>query len=125
MKEGDIILTPLPQADGSLKNRPALLLRELPPYGDFLCCGISTQLHQAVPGFDDTIKKTDADFLASGLIADSVVRLGFLAVLARRRILGTIGEIAAERHARLLKRLGKYLTASPDKTSNKLAGGDA
>ena len=42
MKEGDIILTPLMQADGMMKNRPALLLRELPPYGDFLTCGITT-----------------------------------------------------------------------------------
>ncbi len=35
MTEADIILTPLPQADGVVKNRPALLLRELPPFGDF------------------------------------------------------------------------------------------
>lgn len=33
MKEGDVVLTPLSQADGSIKNRPALLLRELPPLG--------------------------------------------------------------------------------------------
>jgi len=52
MTEADIILTPLPQADGAVKNRPALLLRELPPFGDFLSCGISTQLHQAGPEFD-------------------------------------------------------------------------
>jgi mRNA interferase MazF len=29
MKEGDIILTPIPQANGEIKNRPALLLREM------------------------------------------------------------------------------------------------
>ena len=45
MKEGDIVLTPVPQADGSIKNRPAILVREFPPYKDFLVCGVSTQLH--------------------------------------------------------------------------------
>ena len=33
MKEGDVILTPVPQADGLVKNRPAIILREMPPSG--------------------------------------------------------------------------------------------
>ena len=36
MKEGDIILTPMPQADGKVKNRPAIYLREMPPFQDAL-----------------------------------------------------------------------------------------
>ncbi len=60
MKESDIILTPLPLADGIWKKRPDLLLRRLPPFGDFLACDISTQIHQAVPGFDEVISRTDA-----------------------------------------------------------------
>ena len=112
MKEADVILTPLPQADGNVKNRPALLLRELPPFGDFLACGISTQIHQAVPEFDEVISKADSDFTASGLVADSVVRLGFLAVLPRQSILGSIGEIAVERHGHLLRNLSKHLVAN-------------
>jgi mRNA interferase MazF len=51
MKQGDIILTPVPQADGKIKNRPALILREMPSYGDFLVCGISTQLRHYVNDF--------------------------------------------------------------------------
>jgi len=42
MKEGRIVLTPILQADGKMKNRPALILRVMPAYGDFLVCGIST-----------------------------------------------------------------------------------
>src|SRR5262249_12473053 len=30
MKEGDVILTLIPQADGRVKNRPAIILREMP-----------------------------------------------------------------------------------------------
>jgi len=109
MNEGDVILTPLPQADGQLKNRPAVALRELPPFGDVLVCGISTQLRQAVPGFDELIIKSDPDFVAAGLLADSVIRLGFLAVLPRRNILGSIGTLSPERHERLLRRLSAHL----------------
>jgi hypothetical protein len=45
MQEGSIILTNLPQADGTFKLRPVLVLRQL-PNTDFLVCGISTQLNQ-------------------------------------------------------------------------------
>ena len=120
MKEADIVLTPLPQADGIAKNRPALLLRELPPFGDFLACGISTQLHQAVPEFDDIISGDDTDFPSSGLVADSVIRLGFLAVLPRQRILGSIGGIAAARHARLLRNLCGHLLSNLEEAPNKM-----
>ena len=109
MNEGDIILTPLPQADGRVKNRPAVALRELPPYGDLLVCGVSTQVHQLVSGFDELIVRSDADFSTSGLLADSVIRLGFLAVLPRKSILGCIGAISPQRHRRLLHRLSAYL----------------
>jgi len=109
MNEGDVILTPLPQADGRVKNRPAVALRELPPYGDLLVCGVSTQVHQLVSGFDELIIRSDADFSTSGLLADSVIRLGFLAVLPRKSILGSIGAISPQRHRRLLHRLSAYL----------------
>lgn len=65
MKEGDVVLTPLPQADGQIKNRPVIILREMPPYGDFLVCAVSTQLHHEVTGFDDPIRADDADFASS------------------------------------------------------------
>ncbi len=113
MKEGDIVLTPLPQADGQVKNRPAILLREMPGFGDFLTCGISTQLHQLVPDFDETITSRDEDFEASGLVADSLIRLGFLAILPRQNIVGSIGAVASQRHQRLLKRLSTYLVTFP------------
>ena len=62
MKEGDIVLASFPQADGRMKNRPALVLREIPPFNDLLVCGISTQLRHCVGGFDETISAGDSDF---------------------------------------------------------------
>ncbi|MGA7955272.1 MAG: type II toxin-antitoxin system PemK/MazF family toxin [Gloeobacterales cyanobacterium] len=109
MQEADVVLTPVPQANGAIKNRPAIILREMPPYKDLLVCGISTQLHQRVPDFDEIIMPSDTDFVASGLRAESLIRLGFLAVLPRRNIIGSIGLISSERHHRLLKTLSNYL----------------
>lgn len=112
MKEGDVVLTTLPQADGVLKNRPALFLRVMPPYEDALLCGISTQLHQQVSDFDELITEADDDYETSGLVAASLVRLGFLAVVPQSRIVGRIGTISLTRHRRLLATLGQYLTAN-------------
>ena len=109
MKEGDVVLTPIPQADGVIKNRPVIVLREIPPHRDLLVCGVSTQLHQHVKDFDEIISPADADFALSGLRSESLIRLGFLAVLTRGSIIGTIGSISSERHKRLLKTLSDYL----------------
>ena len=114
MKEGEVILTALPQADGRVKPRPALALRELPRYGDFLVCGVSTQMHLLVPDFDELISAQDDDFAASGLLADSLIRLGFLAVLPRKNIMGSIGTVSPDRHRRLLQRLSDYLSAKDE-----------
>jgi mRNA interferase MazF len=109
MNEADVVLTPLPQADGQVKNRPAVVLRAMPPHGDLLVCGISTQLHHETPGFDEVIQPGDPDFAASGLRAASLIRLGFLVVLPVSSFLGSIGSIASERHCRLVQRLSEYL----------------
>ena len=119
MKEGDVVLTPLPQADGAVKNRQALFLRELPPFRDLLVCGISSQIHQAVPGFDEVVTPGDPDFTSSGLVTASVIRLSFLAVLPRNRVVGSIGTIGAERHKRLLTHLSKHLMATFQVPSDK------
>ena len=109
MKESDVVLVAMPQADGSTKNRPTVILREMPPFKDLLVCGVSTQLRQEVKGFDEIIAPTDDDFKASSLIGTSLIRLGFLTVVPQSQIVGTIGSIASARHQRLLKNLSEYL----------------
>jgi mRNA interferase MazF len=113
MNERDVVLTPLPQADGKVKNRPAVLLRRLPPFGDWLVCGVTSQVHLAVSGFDELIAPQDSDFVASGLKTASLVRLGFLATLPTTSFLGTIGTVSAERHRKLLDRLAQHLQPGP------------
>ena len=59
---GDVVLIPLSQfADGPRKLRPALILASLPgPYQTNLVCGISTQLQQQVPDWDEVIQPGDS-----------------------------------------------------------------
>ena len=109
MKSGDVIVTPLPQADGVRKNRPALVLGAMRPYGDLLVCGISTQRHAFVDGFDETLSPGDPDFSAAGLTAPSLIRLGFLSTIPLSEIKGRIGTVSGTRHQRLLGRLAAHL----------------
>lgn len=109
MKAGDVVLTRLRQTDGKFKNRPALILCTLPPFDDFLVCGISTQLRHKVPDFDEVVSSADIDFTSSGLKQDSLIRVGYLASLPASDLVGDIGEISRERQVRLIRRLAKFL----------------
>ena len=113
MKESNVILTPLFQADVELKYRPAIVLRVTPlPYQDLFVCGVSTQLNQYVPEFDEIISPSDVDFASSGLHSESLIRLGFLGVVPQRLVRGILGTISRERHTRLLQKLVSYLIDS-------------
>lgn len=109
MIEGEIALADLPQADGIIKLRPVLLLKELPGFKDFLVCGISTQLRHQIIGFDEVINQTADDFEQTGLRQSSLIRLSFLAVIPNQKIAGKIGKIASLLHKDLLRRLANHL----------------
>ena len=113
MKDGRIVLASFPCADGRSKERPALVLRELPPNGELLICAITTQLQQAVPGWDEIIRAGDPDFPGSGLRADSLIRPGHLVTLPRGEVRGSIGAISAERHRRILARVARAVFCPP------------
>jgi len=89
---------------------PALVLCETRPFGDLLVCGISTQLHLRVQGFDELLIPADPDFSASGLAAPSLIRLAFITTVPLAAIKGEIGAILRERYERLLKQLAEYFS---------------
>lgn len=113
MRPGEIILLRLPQPDlSSGKLRPVLVLSDLPgPFGDCLVCGISSQLHQEVPHWDERLMPVDADFVASGLKVPSVIRLNWLAAVNPTASVGTLGSVAPGRLARLRQRLAAHLSS--------------
>lgn len=104
--EGKIVLADLPQADDQVKARPAVVLRQMPPFDDYLVCGVSSQVRQAVTGFDE-ILQPDAQ---NRLRVVSVVRLGFLTVLPSSNIKGVMGEIPLPILQSLRSRLANFLT---------------
>jgi mRNA interferase MazF len=112
MKEGDVVLAAVPQADQKVKSRPLIVLREMPVFRDLLVCGISTQLHRRIEGFDELVTLADPDFASSGLLSESLIRLGFLSMVPQRSVAGSIGSISPERHRRLLRTLATFLTAT-------------
>jgi mRNA interferase MazF len=112
MKPGEIILLRLPQPDlAPGKLRPVLVLAELPgPFEDCLVCGISSQLRQEIPNWDERLTPADPDFATSGLKVPWVVRLNWLATINPHTSIGTLGSVAAERLARLRQHLAAHLS---------------
>lgn len=112
MVSGKIILAELPIGNGLTKLRPALVIKVIPPFNDLLVCGISTQLHQEVKGFDEVILKTNNDFAASGLMQTSLIRLGYLAVIPTTIVSGAIGSISDNRLTSLKNKLANFILAT-------------
>jgi mRNA interferase MazF len=115
-RAGQIVLFNFPQTDlvrGKL--RPALLINKLPgPYDDWLICMISSQTSQHIEGFDEIVRESDADFGRSGLKVAGVIRVGRLAVVEGRMLIGSIGEIESERLQRLKSNLARWLTQTEE-----------
>ncbi|MFI5221000.1 MAG: type II toxin-antitoxin system PemK/MazF family toxin [Bacteroidia bacterium] len=109
MESGNIILAALPQSNGKTKLRPALVLKKTPMFDDLLVCGISSQISQQVPGFDDLIKTNDDDFVLSGLVQPSLIRLGFLAIVPNVIVAGTIGKISSNRLRSIKQKLSDFI----------------
>lgn len=113
MKVGDIILLPMPEATLSPgKVRPVLLLAVLPGrHSDWLFCGISSRLAEAVPGWDELLVPNDPEFRRSGLRVASVIRLNWLATVSPAVVdaAGYLGSVAPDRLGRLLRRLAEHL----------------
>lgn len=80
-------------------------------YQTVLVCGLSSDLEEVEPGWDDVISITDSDFVASGLLVSSSVRLSFLFGVDEDQIEGLIGQLGRERASKLRRRLGEHLAA--------------
>ncbi|GAB1447181.1 hypothetical protein MASR2M44_01720 [Bacteroidota bacterium] len=79
------------------------------PYRDLLVCGISTQIHQEVNGLDELISQNDIDFIESGLIQQSLIRVGYLAIIPHKISAGTIGKIASKRLQKIKNQLAEFI----------------
>ena len=74
---------------------------------------VSSRLEQVIPGFDEVIRKEDADFSASGLKQSSLIRIGRLAVAHAELFLGAMGEISNERLVHIRHRIADWILERP------------
>ena len=111
IRERQVVLFRFPQTNQATgKLRPALVIRNLPGrHDDWLICMISSQLSQEVQGFDELISEKDDDFILSGLKQTSLVRIGRLAVVDQKMLIGAIGKIDVNRLERIKKRISDWL----------------
>lgn len=108
-RPGSIVAGALTQANGKIKNRPLLLLAPMPYAGDWLVCGISSQLHLFKERFDEFIDEKDPEFPRSGLKHPGIIRTGFVGVLPERHFPGVLGGLNESRARNILDRLLAYL----------------
>jgi mRNA interferase MazF len=83
-RSGDIVLVPFPFTDlSSAKRRPALLLRNLGEFGDWLCLPVTTRAAHR-----ESLPLRDEDFADGALIYASWVRLDRPTLLSESIMLG-------------------------------------
>jgi mRNA interferase MazF len=111
-RPGDVAIAPFGHTDLTEgKNRPILLLAQLPNYdSDWLGCMITSQLHHFTEGVDVMISESDSDFKASSLKTSSLIRITRLMVIAENQMTGSIGTISKERYERVMSNLVRWLS---------------
>ena len=93
-KQGAIVLIPFPFTDlTAVKVRPAIVLSKKVLDNDIIVCFISSKKPRRLAPADIFIKKTERDFEKTGLKVDSVVRVGKIATLDKKIVLGELGEV--------------------------------
>ena len=110
-KPGQVVLFRFPQTDlAEGKLRPALLVSSVPgPFDDWLICMVTSQRRHEVKGFDEVVRPGDDDFVDSGLKAESLIRIGRLAVVDGSILLGAIGHLSSARFERITRRIADWV----------------
>lgn len=111
--EGDIVLFRYPNTDGSQgKRRPAVLIKCVGNrFGDWLVCMVSTQIQHCVEGSDIVITSAERDFVATGLRADSLLRISRLAVVSEAIFELKLGGLPPHLLREVRQRLGYWLSS--------------
>lgn len=65
MEAGDVIRWAFVQADGQLKLRPAVLLKRVPPFNDWVICAVSSQVQRFQTRLDVKLDDRHPDFRAA------------------------------------------------------------
>jgi mRNA interferase MazF len=108
MKRGDVVTMAFPQADKQIKLRPAVLMKEVPPFGDWIVCPVSTKLHREVPGLDVVVRTGHPEFASMGLKRDSIIRVAKIQSAPKEEIQGLIGSMSEAAFGDLVRRFVQW-----------------
>ena len=106
---GSIVLAEIQQNDGRIKRRPALVVKIIPPFNDYLLCAISSQVRLYQEELDILINRSYPFFSETGLKTDSIIRGGYLATVSSDYIPGAIGSIDEKVYQQLLNKISSFL----------------
>ena len=109
MEKGSVIKVAFVQGDGKIKFRPAIALAKVPPFNDWIVCGISSKINSEVKGLDILINKNHPDFKQWGLPYHGIIRAGFIVTIPENMINGVIGNISKETNKNLLTNISEFL----------------
>lgn len=109
MGPGSVVLTSVLQSDGKIKSRPAVVLKEIAPFGDWLICPVSSQLRQFLPGVDLLIDELHPDYSNMRLVMPSIIRVCKLQATPAFMIKAEIGKISTATYDLLIKQLKDWL----------------
>lgn len=109
MEQGRVVRVAFQQADGKVKLRPAVVLKQLSAGPDLLVCAISSKLHRAMPDVDLVVSEQHADFTRMGLPYPSLIRCAYLTTVPLRAVQDELGAVSTETLHRILDQLTTYL----------------
>ena len=99
------------ESDGTLRSRPALLLKRIFPHNDWLMCVISGGLHNEIKGLDVVINTDHPDFANTHLKYSGLIRTGFLYTLSEEIIEGKIGVVSAATYIQVCQNLSRFINS--------------
>lgn len=105
-KKNTIVLLPFPFTDlSAVKIRPAVIVSNTVDGEDVIVVFISTKKTKRFGKTDILIKSSDRDFSKTGLKTDSVIKVGKIATLEKKIILGELGVISLVMEKEISKKM--------------------
>jgi len=111
VEAGDVIRWAFVQADGRIKLRPAVLVKAVPPFNDWVICAVSSQLRRYQAQLDVLLDEKSPDFRKAGLSFPSIIRAAQLTTIPVQQVEGRVGRLSASTLATLRANLGRWFSA--------------
>lgn len=109
MEEGRVVRVAFQQADGAIKLRPAVVLKQLAAGPDLLVCAISGKVYREMSGVDILVHEQHPDFATMGLPFPSLIRSAYLTTVSLKSVQDPIGSVRPDTLKLILDQLTTYL----------------